>query len=137
MRDLGNKARAAITLATALVLGAVTYGRMFHNDDVWGASFLVVYLLAVVGVFVVYRWWALLPALVPILVNVYVRNFTDYVAPWREETWGFSDYPFWFLALITLAILLQVAFLAVGLLARTLWERRRAKRRGRPVSGAA
>jgi len=129
-------ARAAITLTTALALGAVTYGTMFHSGGVWGTSSLVVHLLAVVGVFVVYKWWALLPALVPSLVDIYVRNFTDYVEPMQRLNLDLSG-PFWFVTLTTLAILIQAAFLAVGLLARVLWERRRAKRRDRLLSSAA
>lgn len=141
MGDLSNKARATITLATALALGSVTYGGMFDLglsgvlDVIWRVSGPIVYLVAVVGVFVVYRWWALLPALVPILVNSYVRNFTDYVAPWREEYYASNT--FGFVVFSTLGVLLWTTLLSVGLLARALWERLRAKRRGRSLSGAA
>lgn len=135
MRKLSNKTRAAITLATALALGAVTYGGMLHSNGVWGVSNSVVHLLAVVGVFVVYRWWALLPALVPSLVGVYVRDFTDYVEPTQRLTLDLSG-PFWFVTLIALAILIQAAILAVGLLARALWERRDTKRRSRRLPKA-
>jgi|GEM_PF-1618876 len=142
MRDLSDRARTTITLATALALGAVTYGGMFDLDlpgvldAVWQKSGSIVSLLAIVGVFVVYRWWALLPALVPILVGTYVREFTDYVSPWREEFNGPSN-AFAFVVLATLGVLLWTAILSVGLLARALWERLSAKRRSQSLSGAA
>jgi hypothetical protein len=56
----------------------------------------LLYGLAIVGVFLVYRWWALLPAIAPVAAIIYLHNMTDYVAPWREEPIGptsFSDEP--------------------------------------------
>lgn len=94
-----NRSRLAIALATALVLGASTYGHAFDISppgvlqDIWDDSYWVIYGLAVFGVFLVYRWWALLPAVAPVAVVVYLHNMTDYVSPWREEAPGSSDQP--------------------------------------------
>jgi hypothetical protein len=52
-----DRSRVAITLATALALGASTYGHAFDIsppgvlDDIWSASRWMLYGFAVVGVF--------------------------------------------------------------------------------------
>lgn len=129
--NLHPRARVAIVLATALVLGASTYGYAFDISlpgalqDIWDHSNGVIYGLAIFGVFVVYRWWALLPAIAPAAVIVYLHNMTDYVAPWREEPIGptsFSDEPILYVMFVIGGILLEVAVLSVGLLLRAAWE---------------
>jgi hypothetical protein len=128
-----NRARVAITLGTALVLGASTYGHASDISlpgvlqDIWDASEWMLYGLAVVGVFLVYRWWALLPAIAPIAVTIYLHSMTDYVSPWGEGE-GFSVAPL-FILLVIVAIVIQAAVLAVGLLLRVVWESVRSKRR--------
>lgn len=88
---MSNRFRVAIMLATALMLGAEAYGHAFDISppgalqDIWDHSGWVTYGLAVLGVFLIYRWWALLPAIAPVAVIVYLHNMTDYVPPWREE----------------------------------------------------
>ncbi len=128
--------RIAIVLATALMLGAFRYGHAFQFDppgvlgEVWHGSVLglAVYGLAILGVFLVYRWWALLPAIAPGAVNVYLHNFTDYVYPYRDEI-GLSDAdgPL-YVVLVILGTGLQAAYLALGLLLRWVWERSRPAR---------
>jgi hypothetical protein len=124
-----DRSRVAITLATALALGAFAYGSAFDISppgalgDIWDhGSWLVIYGLAVVGVFFVYRWWALLPAIVPIAVTVYIHTMTDYVDPWQSESIGSPDGPIGYAFLLIVGILLQAAFLALGLLLRAAWE---------------
>ncbi len=86
-----DRSRAAITLATALPLGAFAYGRAFDSPpvvlgDIWDhGGWVVIYGLSVLGVFFVYRWWALLPAIAPIAVTVYIHTMTDYVDPGRRS----------------------------------------------------
>lgn len=125
-----NRSRVAIVLATALALGASAYGHAFaiHPPgvlaDLWESSWLL-YGLAIVGVFLVYRWWALLPAIAPVAAIVYLHNMTDYVAPWREEPIGptsFSDEPVLYVLFAVIGILLEAAILAAGLLLRAAWE---------------
>jgi hypothetical protein len=94
---------------------------------------LVIYGLAVLGVFLVYRWWALLPAIAPAVVMLYLHTMTDYVEPWHGDAFGhfeFSDQPVLGVLLMIIAILLQAAFLSIGLLLRAAWERARSGRRG-------
>jgi hypothetical protein len=74
--------------------------------------------LAVLGVFLVYRWWGLLPAIAPVAVTVYLHTMTDYVAPWREESVGFSEEPVFAALFAVAAILIHAAILSVGLLLR-------------------
>jgi hypothetical protein len=99
-------------------------------QDIWDHSSWIIYGLGVLGVFLVYRWWALLPAIAPVAVIVYLHNMTDYVAPWREESVGFPDQPVVYILFVIAAIVLQAAILSVGLLLRAAWERVRSKRRG-------
>jgi hypothetical protein len=125
-----NRSRIAITVVTTLALGAFTYGHAFAVSppgvlrDAWNSSWAI-YGLAVLGVFLVYRWWALLPAIAPAAVIVYLHNMTDYVAPWREEPIGpssFSDQPVLYVIFVIVGILLEATILSIGLLLRATWE---------------
>lgn len=121
-----DRFRVAITLATALVLGASTYGHAFDISppgvlqDIWDDSEWMLYGLAIVGVFFVNRWWALLPAIAPVAVTVYLHSMTDYVSPWHEDE-DLSISPLFFLLVIG-AIVMRAAFLSIGLLLRAVWE---------------
>lgn len=136
-----NRARAFITLTTALLLGASAYGHASDISppgvlrDVWDGSEALLYGLAVVGVFWVYRWWALLPAIAPVVVTICLHSMTDYVSPWGEGE-GFSLTPL-FMLLIIMAIVVQAAILATGLLMRAAWESIRSKYRKNTLSGSA
>ncbi len=133
-----DRSRVAITVVTTLALGAFTYGHAFAVSppgvlrDVWEGSWAI-YGLAILGVFLVYRWWALLPAIAPAAVTVYLYNMTDYVAPWREESIGptsFSDEPVLYVMLVIVGVLLEAAVLSIGLLLRAAWEWVRSGERG-------
>jgi hypothetical protein len=128
---MSNRFRVAIMLATALMLSAEAYGHAFDISPpgalqgIWDHSNWVIYGLAILGVFLIYRWWALLPAIAPVAVIVYLHNMTDYVSPWREEPIGpssFSDQPALYVLFVLAGIALEAAFLSVGLLLRTAWE---------------
>jgi len=135
---MSNRFRVAIMLATALMLGAEAYGHAFDISPpgalqgIWDHSNWVIYGLAILGVFLIYRWWALLPAIAPVAVIVYLHNMTDYVSPWREEPIGpssFSDQPALYVLFVLGGITLEAAFLSVGLLLRAAWEWVHSKRR--------
>jgi hypothetical protein len=143
---MSNRFRVVIMLATALVLGADAYGHAFDISPpgalqgIWDHSNWVIYGLAILGVFLIYRWWALLPAIAPVAVIVYLHNMTDYVSPWREEPVGpssFSDQPALYVLFMLAGIALQAAFLSVGLLLRATWEWVRSGRRARFVADSA
>ena len=125
-RLMSDRSRIAITLATALLLGASAYGHAFAISlpgvlqGIWDSSSWLVYGLAILGVFLVYRWWAVLPAVVPTAVTIYLHTLTNYVAPWREEQ-TVSATP-WFFFLVIAGIVVQAAILSVGLLLRAAWE---------------
>lgn len=129
-----NRSRVAITLATALVLGASTYGYAFDISppgvlyDIWYGSEPILLGLAIFGAFLVYRWWALLPAIAPVAVTVYLHNMTDYVSPWHEDPYEGPSDPLLFVLFVIAAIVMQAAFLSVGLLLRAVWEWVRSKR---------
>jgi hypothetical protein len=134
-----DRARIAITVAIAVALGASTYG---HAVDInpsgllgvlWNASYGVLFLLSIFGVFLVYRWWALLPAIAPSAVTVYVYNFTDSYRHWSDSEWGFSDDPVLYVLYVIGAALIGAAILSVGLLLRAGWEKLSA-RRSRPAA---
>jgi hypothetical protein len=124
------RARVALTTVSALVLGAVSYGHAYDVEppgllgDIWHASWIF-YVFAIAAVFIVNRWWALLPAITPVAVTVYLHTATDYVAPWREESVG-SDQPVLYVLLVLVAIGVRVAILSVGLLLRLVSEQLRA-----------
>jgi hypothetical protein len=125
-----TRRRIAITAAVALLLGAETYARSFDLDlpgllaDVWyGPSGLFVYGLSILGVALVYRWWALLPALAPLAVGVYLRELTDYTYPWHEDLYASPlENPAGFLFLAALGVGYNAAWLSLGLLLRAVWE---------------
>ncbi len=126
-----DRSRVAITLATTLALGASTYGHAYDISlpgflgDIWDDSNWLIYGLVVFGVFLVYRWWALLPAIAPVAVSIYLYNMTDYVPPWREESIGpshFSDQPALYLLFVIAGVVVNAAVFSVGLLLRAAWE---------------
>lgn len=126
-----NRSRVAITLATALVLGAYTYGSAFEISlpgvlqGIWNHGNWVTYGLAILGVFLVYRWWALLPAIAPAVVIFYLDNMTDYVEPWRGDAIGHLDsgQPGLYVLVAIVGTVLQAVILSVGLLLRATWEK--------------
>ncbi len=141
-----NRSRVAITLATARVLGASAYGHAFNISppgvlqDIWDHSNWIINGLAILGVFLVYRWWALLPAIAPAAVIVYLQSMTDYVEPWHGDaigTFDFSDQPVLYVLVVIVGIALQAAVLSVGLLLRAAWERVRSGRRGGSLPDSA
>ena len=114
--------RIAITLATALMLGAATYVEAYSWEmpdllTSWPVR-VAPFVLAIAAVFVVYRWWALLPAIVPVLLNFYIHERPDYHPPWNEE--GVSTEAAIFL--LAVAIVLFAAVFAIGLLLRWVYE---------------
>jgi hypothetical protein len=121
-----TRTRIAITVASALALAVTDYGSTWTSGNpglvphLWDWSFLAAYGLAIVGVFFVDRWWALLPALAPLAAGLYMEYLTDYVSPWVSEeirpsaTGGY-------VVLVTLGIALQAAVLSVGFLPRRVW----------------
>jgi hypothetical protein len=126
---MSDRARLMITAAATLLLGAFAYGHSFdlHLTGALGylwsnMSWWIVYGLAILAVFLVYRWWALLPALAPPAVGFYLYNFTDYEAPWRNEYAGHFSGAAW-VFLLLLEIVFQAAVLSIGLLLRAGWEK--------------
>jgi hypothetical protein len=140
-----SRSRAAITIVTALALGGYTYGHAFGLSppgllhDIWyGSGFRwLLYGLSILGVFLVFRWWALLPAIAPVAVTVYLHDATDYVSPWPEGSYEGSSDPTLFVLLVLGGILIQAAFLSTGLLLRAGWEGVRSKRRGGSAAGSS
>jgi hypothetical protein len=118
MATIGDRARVAITLGTTTLLGAETYVRVFHPHFLGALGSAVPWGLALVGVFVVYRWWALLPALVVPVVHGYAYNYTSHVDRWASESVTFgspvAD------GLVGIAVCLVI--FAIPLLLRFLWE---------------
>jgi hypothetical protein len=131
MREgLKPAARIAITVAIAVILGVVAYiyAYAWKVPDPWASwpVYLGAYALAVAGIFVVYRWWALLPAIVPLLVSSYVANRPDYDPPDPGEPIGGAAG----VVLFVFFLAVYVAAFAVGLLLRRAYESSRARRAG-------
>jgi hypothetical protein len=141
---MSNRTRVAITLASALMLGASTYGHAFEVDvhgflhDLWyGPLEAIVLGLAVFAAFLVYRWWALLPALAPAVVTVFLHHMTDYASPWHEDLYaGLTDEPLLLVLFLVFGVAVYAACLSTGLLLRALWEWLRSKLRGDALPGS-
>ena len=131
MATIGDRARVAITLGTTTLLGADTYVRVFHPDFLGAAGVAVLWGLALVGVFVVYRWWALLPAVVVPVVYGYAYNYTSHVDRWASESLTFGSPVA--NALVGIAICLVI--FAIPLLLRFVWESFRSRSHGRVSTG--
>ena len=122
-----TRTRIAITVAAALALGVTHYGSVLTDGDpglvsqVWNWSFIAAYVLAIVAVFFVDRWWALLPAFAPLVTGLYIELGTNYVSPWAgEEIRASLDGGY--IVLAALGVGLQVAFLSIGFLPRRVWD---------------
>jgi hypothetical protein len=137
MSRITDRLRVAIVVATALLLGASTYAQASGLD--WPGADLIVSALAVLGVFLVYRWWALFAAVAPALVVICLYAFTDYSSHEREDLVEaiLADNPLLFLLLMAFGAFMQAVFLAVGLLLRWWWEQVRERRRRRALPGVA
>lgn len=141
-----NRSRVAVTVATALVLGASAYLDAVDASlpgvvqDIWDHGSWMIDGLAIIGVFLVYRWWALLPAIAPAAVMIYLQSMTDYVEPWHGDAIGtidFSGQPVLYVLLAIVGTALRAAVLSVGLLLRRAWERVRSERSGGSLPDSA
>jgi K+-sensing histidine kinase KdpD len=123
-----GRTRIAITLAAALALAVAHYGQAMHvadpgsARDLWDYGVVAAYVVAIVGVALVDRWWALLPAFVPGAVTFYLYNFTSYSTPWDSESVGDLNEPIAYAVLLLLAAGIQVAVLSIGFLPRRVWD---------------
>jgi ABC-type dipeptide/oligopeptide/nickel transport system permease subunit len=123
-----TRGRIAIVLAAALALAATKYGQAMSvtdfglQRDVWDWGALAAFAFALVGVVLVNRWWALLPAVAPSAVTFYLYSFTDYSTPWDSEGLIFPSVPLFYAAVLIFAVGLSAAVLAIGFLPRPLWR---------------
>ena len=117
---MSNVGRGAILFAAAVVVAAYTYASAsdLDRDGALGtilfstASDVAIFVLPVLAVAIVNRWWAISLALVPLAVEFYLHKATDYVYPFHED-----PYPaitiFWtgfLLAFYSLGFLLRAGF---------------------------
>lgn len=137
---MNTPARIAIVAVAALALAVTDYGQAMNitkeglQRELWDWGTLAAYVLAVVGVCLVDRWWALLPAAAPIAVTFYLYNFTGYSTPWDSESLGSPSEPVSYAMLLLFSIALHAAFLSIGFLPRRVWNvgrRMWVSRRGR------
>jgi hypothetical protein len=118
---VSNLGRVAIICVAALLIGAFSYGNAFDLDRsgifgtvLYGDAFNVaIFALPVLTVALVYRWWALSVALVPLAVSFYLHSATDYVYPYHED-------PYPVIAVMGTAFLLGLA--SLGFLLRALFD---------------
>jgi hypothetical protein len=117
---VSNLGRVAITCVTALLIGAFAYGNAFdlHGTTLGttlysSALTWVLFVLPVLAVAVVNRWWALSIAFVPFAVSAFLHSATDYAYPYHED-------PYPALAFFGTAFLLSVY--SLGFLLRILFD---------------
>jgi hypothetical protein len=117
---MSNVVRGAIIFVAALVVGAYTYASASDLDRNGALGVIVFstavdwafFVLPVLAVALVNRWWALSLALVPFAVEFYLHEATDYIYPFHEDPYpalvitgtGFL------LAIYSLGFLLRAAF---------------------------
>jgi hypothetical protein len=119
---MSNVGRGAIILVAALVVGAYTYvsASDLDRNGAFGTIMFstavdwVFFVLPVLAVALVNRWWALSLALVPFAVEFYLHEATDYVYPFHED-------PYPALAITGTAFLL--AIYSLGFLLRAAFDR--------------
>lgn len=127
---MSNLGRGAIIFVAALVVGAYTYASSSDLDrngalgTVLSSTAVdwVFFVLPVLAVALVNRWWALSLALVPFAVELYLHEATDYVYPFHED-----PYP----ALVVTGTGFLLAVYSLGLLLRAAFDRMVSERRGR------
>ncbi|MEX2105502.1 MAG: hypothetical protein WD810_01240 [Solirubrobacterales bacterium] len=119
---MSNVGRVAITCVAALLVGAHIYGTAFDLDRT-GILGTVLYstaldwaffVLPVLTVALVNRWWALSVALVPFAVLLYLHSATDYVYPYHED-------PYPVIAVMGTVFLLGIS--SLGFLLRAVVDR--------------
>lgn len=91
MATIGGRARVAITVGTSALLGGETHVGVIHPHFLGAVGVALPWALALIGVFVVYRWWALLPAVVVPVVYGYAYNYTSHVDRWASESLTFGS----------------------------------------------
>lgn len=132
---MSNVGRGAIIFVAAIVIGAYTYASVFDLDRNGALGMIVFstavdwafFVLPVLAVALVNRWWALSLALVPFAIEFYLHEATDYVYPFHEDPYpalvitgtGFL------LAIYSLGFLLRAAFdrMVFERWARRLWDK--------------
>lgn len=117
---MSSLTRGAIILAAALVVGFYTYASAsdLDRDGTLGSILfspvvnVMVLAVPILAIALVNRWWALSLALVPLAVEFFLHEATDYVYPFHED-----PYPaiviFWtgiLLAIYSLGFVLRAAF---------------------------
>jgi hypothetical protein len=117
---MSNASRKAIIFFAALVVGAYTYATAsdLDRDGALGAIVFstaagwAIFVLPVLAVALVNRWWALSLALVPLAVEFYLHEATDYVYPFHEDPYpGLVIFGTGFLlAIYSLGLLLRAGF---------------------------
>jgi len=123
-----TRTRIAITIASAAALAVTDYGQAMSvtdfglQRDLWSWGTLAATGLAVIGVSLVNRWWALLPAAVPSAVIFYLYSFTDYSTPWDSEGLIFPGQPIFYLVVLLFVVGFYAAVLSIGFLPRLVWR---------------
>lgn len=117
---MSNVGRIAIVIVAALMVGAYTYASASDLDRNGTLGTIVfsaaadwaLFVLPVLAIALVNRWWALSLALVPLAVEFYLHEATDYVYPFHED-----PYPVlviygtgFLLAIYSLGFLLRAVF---------------------------
>jgi hypothetical protein len=121
-----DRKRIAITVASALALAVTGVGRQWTVGSglvthIWAFAFLAACGVAVIGVFFVNRRWALLPAFSTVGVGLLAAAIYTPPDPWSYESYSVSfgvEIVFLLFAAAAFA-----AFLAIGLVARRIWDR--------------
>ena len=120
---MSNLARAVLVFLTALMVGAYTYAGAsdLDRDGALGtimvspaAGVALVLVLPILAIALVNRWWALSLALVPLAVEFYLHEATDYHYPFHED-----PYP----ALVITSTGILLAVYSLGFLLRAAFDR--------------
>lgn len=119
---MSNLSRGAIVFVAALMIGAYTYASSSDLDRNGALGAIVfspaadcaVFILPVLAVALVNRWWVLSLAFVPLAVEFYLHEATDYVYPFHED-----PYP----ALVIMGTAFLLLIYSLGFLLRAAFDR--------------
>jgi hypothetical protein len=119
---VSNVGRGAIIFVAAVVVGGYTYASASDLERNGALGTIVFstaadwkfFVLPVLAVALVNRWWALSLAMVPFAVEFYLHEATDYVYPFHED-----PYP----ALVIIGTGFLLAIYSLGFLLRAVFDR--------------
>jgi hypothetical protein len=123
MESMSTRTRIWITVASAAATAGAGVANQWSSGPgthPWPFVLLGAYALAVVGAFLVGRWWALLPALSMTAIGFLAATIHPTAERWSSES--IPATPGVVITVLVFLVLVQATLLSLGLLARWIWD---------------